>query len=98
MGSGIARIGDTDTGHGTYAPDTVKAGSSNVFINGTGAARTGDDHGQHINTVKPYDVHPAVCGAGSGTVRINGKPAFRIGDPVDSATQAAGSGNVIAGG
>jgi uncharacterized Zn-binding protein involved in type VI secretion len=95
---GAARIGDTDTGHGTYTPDTVKAGSSTVFVNGIGAARSGDDHGQHVNTVKPYDVHPAVCGTGSSTVLINGKAAFRIGDPVDSATQAAGSGNVIVGG
>jgi hypothetical protein len=98
MGSGIARIGDTDTGHGTYTPDTVKAGSSDVFVNGIGAARTGDAHGQHVNTVEPYDVHPAVCGAGSGTVKVNGKSVFRIGDPVDSATQAAGSANVLAGG
>jgi uncharacterized Zn-binding protein involved in type VI secretion len=95
---GAARIGDTDTGHGTYTPDTVKAGSSNVLVNGIGVARTGDDHGVHVNTVKPYDVHPAVCGAGSGTVFANGSPVFRIGDPVDSATQAAGSGNVIVGG
>jgi uncharacterized Zn-binding protein involved in type VI secretion len=96
--AGAARIGDSDTGHGTYAPDTVKAGSSDVFVNGIGVARSGDDHGQHVNTVKPYDVHPAVCGAGSGTVFANGKPIFRIGDPVDSATQAGGSGNVIVGG
>jgi uncharacterized Zn-binding protein involved in type VI secretion len=98
MGKGAARIGDVDTGHGTYTPDTVQAGSSNVFVNGIGVARTGDDHGIHVNTVEPYDTHPAACGAGSATVFANGKPIFRIGDPVDSATQEAGSGNVIIGG
>jgi uncharacterized Zn-binding protein involved in type VI secretion len=97
MGSGIARVGDTDSGHGTYTPDTVKAGSPDVFINGIAAARSGDPHGQHVNTVKPYDVHAATCGAGSSTVFINGKSAFRIGDPVDAATQAAGSVNVLSG-
>jgi hypothetical protein len=97
MGSGIARVGDTDSGHGTYTPDTVKAGSPNVLVNGIPAARTGDDHGEHVNRAPPYDVHSAVCGDGSGTVFVNGKPVFRIGDPVDSATQSAGSGDVLAG-
>jgi uncharacterized Zn-binding protein involved in type VI secretion len=95
---GIARLGDGDTGHGTYAPDVVTAASGDVLVNGTGAARSGDAHGVHANTVKPYDVHGAVCGAGSGTVLINGRSAFRIGDSVDAATQSGGSGNVIAGG
>jgi uncharacterized Zn-binding protein involved in type VI secretion len=98
MGAGAARIGDADTGHGTYTPDTVKAGSPNVFANGIGVARTGDNHGVHVNTVKPYDVHSTVCGTGSATVLINGNSIFRIGDPVDLATQAVGSGNVFAGG
>jgi hypothetical protein len=97
MAGGAARIGDTDTGHGTYAPDTVKEGSDNVFVNGIGVARSGDAHGAHVNTAKPYDVHPASCGDGSGTVFVNGKSVFRIGDSVDSATQAAGSDNVIVG-
>jgi uncharacterized Zn-binding protein involved in type VI secretion len=96
--AGIARVGDTDSGHGTYTPDTVKAGSPTVFVNGAAAARSGDPHGQHVNTVIPYDAHPAVCGAGSGTVFINGMSAFRIGDPVDDADQAAGSSDVFAGG
>jgi uncharacterized Zn-binding protein involved in type VI secretion len=95
---GAARVGDTDTGHGTYAPDTVKTGSPNVFVNGIAVARTGDPHGVHINTVTPFDIHTAVCGPGSGSVFVNGLPVFRIGDPVDGATQAAGSGNVIVGG
>jgi uncharacterized Zn-binding protein involved in type VI secretion len=95
---GAARVGDADSGHGTYTPDTVKSGSPNVLTNGIPTARTGDPHGQHMNTVEPYDVHDAVCGSGSGTVFINGIPAFRIGDPVDAATQVGGSGNVIIGG
>jgi uncharacterized Zn-binding protein involved in type VI secretion len=96
--AGVARVGDSDTGHGTYTADTVKSGSPNVFVNGIAAARSGDPHGVHINTVEPYDVHPAVCGAGSGSVFVNGMPVFRGGDPVDGATQAGCSGNVFAGG
>jgi uncharacterized Zn-binding protein involved in type VI secretion len=96
--AGVARVGDIDTGHGTYAPDTVASGSPNVFANGMPVARTGDPHGVHKNTVLPFDVHPAFCGAGSGTVFANGSPVFRGGDPVDDATQAGCSGNVSAGG
>jgi uncharacterized Zn-binding protein involved in type VI secretion len=76
----------------------VTAASPNVFVNGIPAARSGDAHGVHINTVEPFDVHPAFCGAGSGSVFVNGMPVFRGGDPVDGATQAGCSGNVFAGG
>jgi uncharacterized Zn-binding protein involved in type VI secretion len=96
--AGVARVGDGDTGHGTYTPDTVTSGSGSVFANGIAVARSGDPHGVHINTVKPFDKHPAACGAGSGSVFANGMPVFRAGDPVDAATQAGCSGNVFAGG
>jgi uncharacterized Zn-binding protein involved in type VI secretion len=96
--AGVARVGDSDTGHGTYTPDTVQSGSPNVLVNGIAAARSGDPHGTHINTVDPYDEHSASCGAGSKTVLVNGIPVFRGGDPVDDATQAGCSGTVFAGG
>ena len=96
--AGIARVEDSDTGHGTYTADTVKSGSPNVLVNGIPAARSGDPHGQHVNTVFPFDAHDAACGAGSTTVFINGMPAFRAGDPVDDAAQAGCSANVLAGG
>jgi uncharacterized Zn-binding protein involved in type VI secretion len=95
---GASRVGDADSGHGTYTADTVKSGSGNVIINGISAARTGDPHGQHINKVEPFDIHSAICGTGSGSVFINEIPAFRIGDPVDAATQIGGSSSVIIGG
>jgi len=71
-GMPAARVNDTTT-----ADCTILPGSTNVIINGLGAARAND---------------PIVCPAGgvgstsivqgSGTVLINGLPAARLGDSV----------------
>jgi hypothetical protein len=95
---GVARVGDSCTGHGTYLPDTIKGGSLDVFADKIAVARSGDPHGVHINTVEPFDIHPAVCGPGSGSVFVNGISVFLGGGPVDEATQAGCSSTVFAGG
>lgn len=77
---------------------SIITGSSNVFINGLGAARTGD-------ITEEFDV----CDTGSGTIGqgslsvfINGKSASRLGDPINphngTASITSGSANVYIGG
>lgn len=75
-----ARVGDTTTGHQTYPPQTIIVGSANVTINGSPAARVGDNVTPHTNTVAPFDTHTAIINTGSSTVTINGSPAARVGD------------------
>ena len=46
---GIARLGDYCTGHTGYPPRPCIEASSNVFVNGLGAAREGDYWDIHCN-------------------------------------------------
>ncbi len=91
------RQGDKDTGHDACPPRGLAGYSPNVFINGKGAGRVGDDYPAHGCPVHPS--HSRTIASGSSTVFINGKAAARIGDSVScGGSVAEGSGNVFIGG
>lgn len=84
---GITRK-DQDTAGGT-----IIGGSSNVFVNGTGAARIGDvvaGHGPGVHA-------GPVMAEGSSTVFVNGIGVCRAGDVATCGDPASGSSNVFAG-
>ncbi|PWC09492.1 type VI secretion system PAAR protein [Brenneria roseae subsp. americana] len=73
MGNAV-KIGDKDTGHGSYPPTSVTAGSSTVKVDGLPLARQGDPlapHGHSRNII-----------SGSSSVFVDGKPAARTGDGI----------------
>ena len=73
--------------------------SGNVFVNGIGISREGDNNTIHKKPGAPCPKHLKPITTGSLTVKINGKGCGRIGDPVTNCTSvASGSGNVFAGG
>ena len=91
---GIARLGDTCTGHGCFPPRANTAASGNVFVNGIGAQRVGDPYAVHCCGPS---CHGGAAAAGSGTVFVNGVGVVRIGDPITcGSSSAVGSGNVMA--
>lgn len=94
----VARIGDSvSTHHGCAAATTIATGSSDVLIDGIGAARVGDVTAVHAYTGRYCEVpHTYTLSSGSGTVFINGKALLRVGDG-GSETVSAGSGTVSAG-
>lgn len=96
MGSPAFRIGDPTSGHAAFPPRKAIAGSSNVFINGLGAVREGDEFGPHN---VGSSVHTLAMDVGSSTVFINGKSASRVGDVAQCGEYALiGSNNVFIGG
>ena len=93
----VTRIGDADVTH--CSGMTRAAGSSNVFVNGIGVSREGDNNTSHLLPPAPCGSHAATITTGSTTVFINGKGCGRIGDSITSCTSVAtGSANVFAGG
>ena len=93
----VTRIGDADVTH--CSGMTRAAGSSNVFVNGIGVSREGDNNTSHLLPGVPCPAHAAPIASGSSTVKVNGKVCGRIGDSISSCTSvAAGSSNVFAGG
>ena len=73
--------------------------SDNVFVNGTGISRQGDNNTTHLLPGSPCPAHAAPITTGSTTVFVNGKGCGRIGDAITSCTSvASGSENVFAGG
>jgi uncharacterized Zn-binding protein involved in type VI secretion len=93
-----SRIGDIGSGHSSFPPTPVIAGSPNVFVNGRPAARLGDALAPH-GSPSPSTPHGRSIAGGSGTVFINGRPASRIGDPIDcGGSLVTGSPNVFTGG
>ena len=92
----VARIGDTDVPH--CSGHNVQTGSGDVFVNGIGAARRGDQNTPHV---KPGGDSCPFCQAsissGSPSVFVNGRPVARIGDTYGGCTSIAqGSPNVFA--
>ena len=80
---------------------TRAAGSSNVFVNGIGVSRQGDNNTGHKlpPNIPPCPSHSAPIASGSSTVFVNGKGCGRVGDGISGCTSvAAGSSNVFAGG
>ena len=73
--------------------------STNVFVNGTGISRQGDNNTPHLLPGIPCPTHVAPINTGSTTVFVNGRGCGRIGDIITGCTSvASGSSNVFAGG
>ena len=95
----VTRIGDADVAH--CSGMTRAAGSGNVFVNGIGVSRQGDNNTGHLlpPNIPPCPSHSAPIASGSSTVFVNGKGCGRVGDGISGCTSvASGSSNVFAGG
>jgi hypothetical protein len=98
----VARIGDIiTTGHGCDSTSIIKQGSSNVFINNTGAVRVGDSDTHNIPTPAGLIIvclpHTVTVGVASQTVFVNGRGLARVGDTFSGEPISTGSPNVFAG-
>ena len=92
----VTRIGDADVTH--CSGMTRAGGSSDVFCNGIGISRQGDNNTGHLLPGAPCPSHSAPSATGSSTVFVNGKGCGRVGDSISGCTSvAAGSPNVFAG-
>tara|TARA_B100001057_G_scaffold349294_1_gene350715 strand:- start:669 stop:956 length:288 start_codon:yes stop_codon:yes gene_type:complete len=92
----VTRIGDADVTH--CSAMTRAQGSTDVFVNGIGVSRQGDNNTTHLLPGNPCPPHTAAITTGSTTVFVNGKGCGRIGDGITACTSvAAGSSNVFAG-
>ena len=93
----VTRIGDADVTH--CSGMTRAQGSSDVFCNGIGISRQGDNNTGHLLPGAPCPSHSAPIATGSSTVFVNGdKGIGRVGDSISGCTSvAAGSPNVFAG-
>lgn len=91
----VTRIGDADVAH--CSGMTRAQGSSDVFANGIGISRQGDNNTGHLKPPAPCVSHAAPISAGSSTVYVNGKQCGRVGDPTCTSV-AEGSASVFAGG
>ena len=92
----VTRIGDADVTH--CSAMTRAQGSSDVFVNGIGVSRQGDNNTTHLLPGEPCPPHTAAITTGSTTVFVNGKGCGRVGDGITACTSvAAGSDDVFAG-
>jgi uncharacterized Zn-binding protein involved in type VI secretion len=93
-----ARLGDPGIPH--CGPYVIATASTDVVINGRGAARIGDISTPHLRPGgRSCVVHVAPIITGSSSVFINGRPAARQGDALGACTRVAlGSFNVNIGG
>ena len=92
----VTRIGDADVTH--CSAMTRAQGSSDVFVNGIGVSRQGDNNTTHLLPGEPCPPHTAAITTGSTTVFVNGKGCGRVGDAITACTSvAAGSEDVFAG-
>ena len=79
-GQPAGRLGDICKTHGTYQPNQpIIKGSQNVLCNGIPMGVLGSNIAPHVNTEKPYDMHPSTIVSGSGSVLVNGQPASKVG-------------------
>ena len=93
----ITRIGDADVAH--CSDMTRDGGSTDVFVNGIGISRQGDNNTSHLLPPVPCPSHAAPITTGSTTVFINSKGCGRVGDGITGCTSvAAGSSDTFAGG
>tara|TARA_B100000123_G_scaffold46730_1_gene31159 strand:+ start:278 stop:562 length:285 start_codon:yes stop_codon:yes gene_type:complete len=90
----VTRKGDADTPH--CSGMTRSGCSPNVFCNGIGISRQGDNNTSHlVPSDTPCPTHSAAIAVGSTTVFVNGKGCGRVGDATCTSV-AAGSPNVFA--
>jgi uncharacterized Zn-binding protein involved in type VI secretion len=93
----VTRFGDADVDH--CSGMTREGKSSDVFANGIGVSRQGDNNTTHDLPGSPCPSHAAPITTGSTTVFVNGKGIGRVGDAITGCTSvSAGSPNVFAGG
>tara|TARA_A200000159_G_scaffold107073_1_gene99841 strand:+ start:576 stop:872 length:297 start_codon:yes stop_codon:yes gene_type:complete len=72
--------------------------SGDVFVNGTGVSRQGDNNTSHDVPPDPCGTHAQPITTGSTEVFINGKGCGRVGDAITSCTSVStGSETVFAG-
>ena len=91
-----ARRGDAGVPH--CSPYVIATASSDVLINGRGAARVGDVSTPHLRPAKKCPPHVAPIITGSRSVLINGRPAATVGSKLALCTMVAtGSFDVIIG-
>jgi len=98
MGKAVCRIGHADVTH--CSGMTRAQGSTNVFINGLGVSRQGDNNTPHLlpPNIPPCGGHSAGIAIGSLTVKANRKGVGRVTDSISGCTSVAqGSSNVFAG-
>jgi len=90
----VTRKGDADVPHcsGMVRDDA----STNVFVNGRGISRVGDNNTGHLLPPVPCPAHSAPISSGSIRVFVNSKGCGRVGDPTCTSV-AEGSSNVFAG-
>ncbi|MFP1740223.1 PAAR domain-containing protein [Lonsdalea quercina] len=88
MGNAV-KLGDKDTGHGSYPPTAVIEGSSTVKVDGVPLARRGD-------RLAPHNHDRSISG-GSSTVIADGRPVARTGDTVSCGGVLIGGGSVTIG-
>lgn len=93
-----ARLSDPGIPH--CSAYVIATASTDVIINGRGAARVGDVSTPHLRPGGKFcPVHVVPIIQGSSSVFINGRPAARVGDPLADCTRvAAGSPDVVIGG
>lgn len=92
----VATIGDYCSGHQSYPPRQTNNGSPDVYVNGKGWHRKGDDWLIHCSG---HDCHGAKLAEGSSNVFINSQPAGRFGDPLSCGSAViTGSPDVNCGG
>ena len=92
----VTRAGDADV---THCTGMTRAGkSSDVFANGIGVSRQGDNNTAHLlpPDIPPCPGHTAPIASGSSSVFVNNKGCGRVGDATCTSV-AAGSPNVFAG-
>ena len=98
MGKSVVRFGDADVPHCSGMTRLGK--STNVFVNGIGVSRQGDNNTGHLvpPNIPPCGSHSAPIATGSTTVFANSKGVGRLGDSISGCTACGnGSTNVFAG-
>lgn len=91
------RQGDQSTGHDSCPATALVGCSDDVFINGRGAGRVGDQYASHGCVT--HSSHQDSISSGSSSVFINGIPAGRVGDSVSiGGSVSEGSQDVFIGG
>lgn len=90
---GVARLGDSCTGHGWFPSRPNIEGSPNVYVNGRPAHAVG--HAWAVHCCGP-SWHGGALVAGAARVYVNGRQLGYIGAPVDCGSSVAtGSDNVF---
>lgn len=90
----VTRIGDRSTGHDACSPVPLATGSADVFVNGVGAGRIGDQYNAH--GCDAHASHRDTISDGSASVFVNGIGAGRIGDRISTGGSVAqGSSDVF---